>query len=120
LLRVRASHGLLSNAFSCGAGQSQLQIAQIDPMTVQKAPSPRHSGSPNWSAAADFYDSRAAAANEVHNHAVCNADYVLNSLFRGIVFPVPPNRIPCSAEPYSLFRAQKFPDNLTGNLTGNA
>jgi hypothetical protein len=39
----------------------------------------------------------------------------LNSLFREIVFPVLRNRIPCSAESYSLFRRKKFPVNLTGN-----
>jgi hypothetical protein len=46
--------------------------------------------------------------------------YFLNSLFRKIVFPVPRNRIPCSTESYSLFRAKKFPVNLTGNWPENA
>jgi hypothetical protein len=43
----------------------------------------------------------------------------LNSLFREIVFPVPRNCIPCSTKLNSLFRAKKFPVNLTGNLPEN-
>jgi hypothetical protein len=68
-------------------------------------------------------DSRAAVANDGHNRTVRNADcvfYGLNSLFREIVFPVPWKNIPCSTKLNSLFRAKKFPVNLTGNLPENA
>jgi hypothetical protein len=83
----------------------------------------RHSRPPSRSAAAIFYDSRAADANEVLNRAVRSADYVsygLNSLFREIEFPVRRIRIPCSTKLNSLFRRKKFPVNLTGDWPENA
>jgi hypothetical protein len=86
-------------------------------MLVQNSSVARHPRPPSRSAAVIFYDSRAADAIDGQNRAVRSANCVfcvLNSLFRKIVFPVLRNRIPCSAESYSLFRAKKFPANLTG------